>query len=80
MAIETTAMAASHELFGTRNLGGNYADLGRAMGGYAERVEDPTEIIPAFQRARKVTERDGRAVLLEFITSAETEFSHRRAF
>jgi acetolactate synthase-1/2/3 large subunit len=80
MAIETTAMAASHELFGTRNLGGNYAGLGRAMGGYSERVEDPAEIIPAFQRARKVTEQDGQAVLLEFITSAETELSHRRAF
>jgi acetolactate synthase-1/2/3 large subunit len=80
MAIETNAMAASHELYHTRDLGGNYADLGRAMGGYAERVEDPAEIIPAFQRARKVTEQDGRAVLLEFITAAETEFSHRRAF
>jgi acetolactate synthase-1/2/3 large subunit len=80
MAIETHAMAASHELFNTRDLGGNYADLGRAMGGYAERVEDPAQIIPAFLRARKVTEQDGQAVLLEFITSAETELSHRRAF
>jgi thiamine pyrophosphate-dependent acetolactate synthase large subunit-like protein len=80
MAIEIPHMAASHERYKSRDLGGNYADLGRAMGGYAERVEDPAEIIPAFQRARKVTEQDGRAVLLEFITSAETEFSHRRAF
>jgi len=27
-----------------------------------------------------VTEEDGTAVLLEFITSAETQASHRRAF
>ena len=84
MAIETQAMATSHELFNTRDLGGNYADMGRAMGramgGYAERIEDPAQVIPAFQRARRVTEQDGNAVLLEFITSAETEFSHRRAF
>ena len=37
----------------------------------------PDEVGPAIQRARKVNE-DGRAALLEFITSAETAFSHRR--
>jgi acetolactate synthase-1/2/3 large subunit len=79
MAIETQAMATSHRLFNTRDLGGNYADLGRAMGGYAERIEDPDEVIPAFQRARRMTE-EGKAVLLEFITSSETEFSLKRAF
>jgi len=80
MAVETHSMATSHSLFNTRDLGGNYADMGRAMGGYAERIEDPAEIIPAFQRARRVTEQEGKAVLLEFITSAETETSHKRAF
>ncbi len=80
MAVETNAMAASHELYNTRDLGGNYADMGTAMGGYAERIEDPAEIGPAFQRARRVTEQDGRAVLLEFITASETETSFRRAF
>ena len=79
MAVETDAMTTSHALYQTRDLGGNYADMGTAMGGYAERIEDPAEIIPAFQRARRVTE-EGRAVLLEFITSAETQTSHRRAF
>jgi acetolactate synthase-1/2/3 large subunit len=54
--------------------------MGRAMGGYAERIEDPAHIIQAFQRARRVTEDEGKAVLLEFITSAETEKSHGRAF
>jgi acetolactate synthase-1/2/3 large subunit len=80
MAIEINQMAVSHELYGTRNVGGAYADMGRAMGGYAERIENPNEVIPAFQRARRVTEQDGTAVLLEFITSAETEASYRRAF
>jgi acetolactate synthase-1/2/3 large subunit len=54
--------------------------MGRAMGGYAERIEDPADVIPAFQRARRVTEQEGKAVLLEFITSSETAASHRRAF
>ena len=80
MAAETRIMAASHELYNTRDLGGNYADMGRAMGGYAERIENPAEIIPAFRRARQATEQDGTAALLEFITSAETEASHPRPF
>ena len=79
MAVETGAMATSHELYGTRDLGGNYADMGRAMGGYAERIEDPSQIAAAFTRARQQTE-EGNAVLLEFITSAETDTSHKRAF
>ena len=80
MAAETRIMAASHELYNTRDLGGNYADMGQAMGGYAERVQDPAEIIPAFRRARRATEQDRTAALLEFITSSETEASYRRPF
>ena len=80
MAAETTLMADSHELYNTRDLIGNYADMGRAMGGYAERIEDPSEVIPAFLRARRMTEQEGTPVLLEFITSSETQASHRRAF
>jgi len=80
MAVETQQMTDSHGLYGTRDLGGNYADLGKAMGGYAERITDPNQISAAFTRARKVTEEDGKAVLLEFITNEEVEFSHRRPF
>jgi acetolactate synthase-1/2/3 large subunit len=79
MAIERHALAISHERYRARDIGGNYADLGRAMGGYAERIEKPDDIIPAIQRARQYNEA-GRAVLLEFITSQEINYSHRRAF
>jgi acetolactate synthase-1/2/3 large subunit len=79
MAIERHALAISHERYRARDIGGNYADLGRAMGGYAERVEKPDDIVPAIQRARQHNQ-DGRAVLLEFITSQEITYSHRRAF
>jgi thiamine pyrophosphate-dependent acetolactate synthase large subunit-like protein len=79
MAVETGAMRTSHELYNTRSLGGDYADLGRAMGGYAERIVDPAEIGPAFQRARRVTEQEGQAVLLEFITTDEHSYSLSRA-
>ena len=79
MAIETTHMARSHELYGTRDIGGNYADMALAMGGWAERVEDPADVGPAILRAKKATE-EGQASLLEFITSEETAFSYRRPF
>ena len=41
MAIETHAMALSHERYRARDLGGNYANLARDLGGWSERVEDP---------------------------------------
>ena len=79
MAIETSHMARSHELYRTRDLGGQYADLARAMGGWAEKVEDPSDVAAAILRAKAATE-NGEAALLEFITSEEGEFSHRRPF
>ncbi len=77
MAIETQAMALSHEKHRTRDLGGHYANLAADLGGWSERVTDPSEVAGAIFRARRVNE-GGRAALLEFITSAETQFSHRR--
>ena len=46
-------------------------------GGRSERVEEPNQIVPALQRARKVTD-DGKAALLEFITSRELFYSRMR--
>ncbi len=77
MAIETHAMALSHERYRARDLGGNYANIARDLGGWSERVEDPAEIGNAIQRARRQND-DGHAALLEFVTSQEQGFSHRR--
>lgn len=79
MAIERHALTVSHERYRTRDIGGNYADMGRAMGGYAERIDKPQDIAAALQRARKATQ-EGKAALLEFITSEEIAFSYRRAY
>jgi acetolactate synthase-1/2/3 large subunit len=73
MAIETSRMLESQERYRTRDLGGNYADLARTLGGRAERVEDPEEIGPALRRARRITEEEGLPVLVEIMTSSETE-------
>lgn len=45
-------------------LSGNYSDIARGMGGWSERVTDPDEIIPALNRALKVT-KEGKPALLE---------------
>ena len=78
MAIERHALVVSHDRYRTRDIGGNYADMARAMGGQAERVTKPADIAGAIGRARKVND-DGQPFLLEFITSEEIAFSHRRA-
>ena len=77
MAAETHSMQASHERYGTMNILGNYADLAKSLGGWTERVEEPNQIVPALQRARKIT-NDGKAALLEFITSREIAYSRMR--
>src|SRR5579862_5400845 len=77
MAIETHAMALSHERYRARDLGGNYANIARDLGGWSERVEDPGQIGEAILRARRQNE-EGRAALLEFVTSQVQSFSHRR--
>lgn len=76
MAIEIPHMKLSHERHNARDLGGNYAAIARELGGWSERVDDPEQVADAFRRARRATE-NGQAALLEFITSAETAFSHR---
>ena len=76
MAIEIPHMKLSHEMHKSRDLGGNYAALAKDLGGWSERVTDPGDIGNAILRARRQTE-EGRACLLEFMTSAETAFSHR---
>ena len=78
MAIEIPHLVVSHDKYGTRDIGGRYADMARAMGGWSERVERPDDIAGAFARARTATE-GGQAALLEFITSQETRFSNRGA-
>jgi acetolactate synthase I/II/III large subunit len=77
MAAETHMMQASHERYGTMNILGNYADLARSLGGWSDRVEEPDQIVGALQRARKATE-DGKAALLEFVTSREIAYSRIR--
>ncbi|MBX9910542.1 MAG: thiamine pyrophosphate-requiring protein [Beijerinckiaceae bacterium] len=76
MATEAHALPAAHEIYRVRDIRGTYAEMATAMGGHAERITDPREIIPAYERARRIN-AEGRPVLIEMMTSHEIAFSHR---
>ena len=79
MSCETEHMGLSHDKYQSRDLGGNYADIARALGGWSERVTNPGEVRPAIRRARQATE-EGKPALLEFITSEELAVSYMTPF
>lgn len=58
------------ERYGLNVLTGNYSKVAEALGGYAERVEKPGEIIPAVQRAKKAVD-SGTPALLEIMDKEE---------
>ena len=60
--------------FGTRFLRGEYFKAAEAFGVYAERIDSPKEVIPAIQRALKIT-KEGRPAFLEMITKEEIPLS-----
>ena len=66
----------ANELYGTKYLSGDYAQVAEAMGGYNERVKQPRDIVPAIQRAQKVV-ASGQTALLEIITKEEPDFPYR---
>jgi acetolactate synthase-1/2/3 large subunit len=74
MAIELKVMPISTTKYRSTDISGNYADMAKAFGGYGERVDAPSEIVPAIKRGMAQTKK-GVPVLLEFLTSKETEVS-----
>ena len=75
MAIELKVMPISTEKYRSTDISGDYAAMARAFGGYGERVTKPEDVyIPAIKRGIAKT-KEGVPVLLEFITSKETEVS-----
>jgi acetolactate synthase-1/2/3 large subunit len=54
--------------------GGDFRQVAEGLGVYSERIEDPAEVAAAIERGVAKTE-EGTPVLLEFITSKETELS-----
>jgi acetolactate synthase I/II/III large subunit len=74
MACDLDIMPEATRRFRSTDIGGNYADLARSLGGYGERVTRPEEIASALRRGIELT-RQGTPVLLEFITEKATDIS-----
>lgn len=62
------------ERYGTKFLSGNYSEVARGLGAHSQRVEQPSDIVPAIEQAIRAT-RDGKPALLEFITREEPDMA-----
>jgi acetolactate synthase-1/2/3 large subunit len=51
-------------------MGGDYSGVARALGAYAERLEDPDQIVPGLGRAQRAVAA-GQTAVLEVITCPE---------
>jgi acetolactate synthase-1/2/3 large subunit len=74
MAAETHMTPIASEKYDALAQTGDYGAVSKALGGWSERVRQPADIVPAIQRAVKVTE-SGTPALLEFMTGPETAVS-----
>ncbi|MEY4763286.1 MAG: hypothetical protein RLZZ200_3143 [Pseudomonadota bacterium] len=74
MAMEFKAMAVSKEKYHSTDISGNYSEFARALGGYSERVTDPSQVAHAISNGIRAT-KEGKAVLLEFITTTDKVYS-----
>ena len=62
------------ERYNLKLISGDYTKIAEGLGGYSERVEQPHDIIPAIQRAKKAL-NSGQPALIEIITREELDFS-----
>lgn len=74
MATELKNIPNAIRLYDAADITGNYTEMARSFGLYAERVTAPEEIIPAVRRAVQKT-KEGVPALLEFMTTQETSMS-----
>jgi acetolactate synthase I/II/III large subunit len=74
MACDLDLMPVATSRFRSTEIGGNYADFARALGGYGERVTQPADIAPALRRGIERA-KDGVPTMLEFITEKAVDLS-----
>jgi acetolactate synthase I/II/III large subunit len=74
MAMEFGPMATSRAKYRSTDISGNYSEFARALGGYSERVTEPGQVAHAIANGIAAT-KEGRPVLLEFITTQDKVYS-----
>jgi thiamine pyrophosphate-dependent acetolactate synthase large subunit-like protein len=63
-------MPTASEKYSSNRLSGDYAAVAKGLGAYAERVENPGDVVEAIKRGVQAT-KDGQPVVLEMITKEE---------
>jgi acetolactate synthase-1/2/3 large subunit len=74
MAGERDSMPVGIERHNTLDLGGNYADVAKALGAWSRRVSEPQAIVAALKAAIEVTQSREPAVV-EFMVKEQRRFS-----
>jgi acetolactate synthase-1/2/3 large subunit len=69
-------MKYSQDKYKSCEIGGNYADFAKSMGGYGERITEPDQIVHAIQNGVRATQ-EGKPVMLEFITTRDVHYSNQ---
>jgi thiamine pyrophosphate-dependent acetolactate synthase large subunit-like protein len=64
----------SRHKYGSTDITGNYHQFAQAFGGYSERITEPSQITHALVNGINAT-KEGKAVLLEFITTQDKVYS-----
>ena len=62
------------EHYGAGNQTGEYADVAKALGAEAVKVEKPEGIAPALKNAQ-IANKEGKVAVIEIITRQDTRFS-----
>jgi thiamine pyrophosphate-dependent acetolactate synthase large subunit-like protein len=68
------SMPTAMEKYGAGNQTGEYADVARALGAEAVKVEKPEGIAPALKNAQRAN-KEGKVAVIEIITRQDTRFS-----
>jgi acetolactate synthase-1/2/3 large subunit len=70
MAGYNRKLPVAAEKFAFNRMGGDYSGVARALGAYAERIEDPEQIVPGLVRAQRAIAA-GQTAVLEVMTCPE---------
>jgi len=62
------------EKYKSTDISGNYSEFAKALGGYSERVTEPSQVAHALVNGIAAT-KQGKPVLLEFITTQDKVYS-----
>ncbi len=74
MAGEQNGLLAAVQLYNTADLGGNYADVAKALGAWSKRIAQPDDFIPALKAGIEATQ-SGVPAVIEIVAKQNFKYS-----